>query len=183
MQIVIVPLALLLLLLAAMLILPFSIRQRYRSGTSTRPARSWLALLNAISIGISIAMLLIVAAIAGFHDPGAIAHALSGLLAGSLAGAIGLRLTRWETVGPMLHYTPNRWLVLTITVAVGLRLVFGLWRAIQAWTSGNPAESWLAESGISGSLAAGAFVLGYYFTFWIGVGYMAKSCRRRSKQN
>ena len=30
-------------------------------------------------------------------------------------------------------------------------------------------ESWFVAAGVAGSMAAGAVVLGYYLTYWIGV--------------
>jgi hypothetical protein len=75
-----------------------------------------------------------------------------------------------------LFYTPNKWLVLTITVAVAGRIAYGLWRTFQAWEAIGGDVAWAAASGVTGSLAAGALVLGYYWTYWFGV------ARRVSRQ-
>ena len=69
----------------------------------------------------------------------------------------------------MLHFTPNRWLVLALTIGIAARICFGFWRAWQAWKLTPGEQSWLAQSGLSGSMAAGAIVLGYYLMFWAGV--------------
>ena len=85
-----------------------------------------------------------------------------------LVGAVS-RGRRWEAGGASLHYTPNRWLVLGISLVVTARLAFGFWRSWQAWHATSDYGSWAAESGVAGSLAAGAVVLGYYLTYWLGV--------------
>lgn len=68
-----------------------------------------------------------------------------------------------------MHYTPNRWLVLAITVTVTGRILYGFWRSYQAWQSGLSGSSWFVAAGVAGSLAAGALVLGYYLVYWSGV--------------
>ena len=68
-----------------------------------------------------------------------------------------------------LYYTPNRWLILVITLAVTTRLIYGLWRIWQAWHTTGPDSSWLAAAGIPGSMAVGAIVIGYYLTYSAGV--------------
>ena len=42
---------------------------------------------------------------------------------------IGLALTRWESDSQSLHFTPNRSLVLLVTLLVAARIVYGFWRA------------------------------------------------------
>jgi hypothetical protein len=84
-------------------------------------------------------------------------------------GIIGLLLTRWEPAVGALYYTPNRLLVLGITLVVTARLVYGFWRGWQTWQSGADGASWIATAGVAGSMAAGAVVLGYYLAYWIGV--------------
>jgi len=53
--------------------------------------------------------------------------------------------------------------------------IFGLWRAWQAWDADAGDGSWLAAAGFSGSLAAGALVLGYYLAFWAGLWVFARN--------
>jgi hypothetical protein len=71
--------------------------------------------------------------------------------------------------------------VLAITATVALRLCIGIVRGWRAWQASPPDGSWLAESGLAGSMAAGAFVVGYYFVFWAGlwIRIRAHSHRRR----
>ena len=148
---------------------PFSIVQRYRAGTARRQARGWLAATNVFSLMISAGLFLISAAITSAWVPRVFSFSVLGLLAGSLLGIAGLALTRWEPAHPNLHFTPNRWLVLSITLAVAARIAFGFWRAWHAWHMAPNARTWLANAGLAGSMGAGALVLGYYLSFWMGV--------------
>jgi len=165
----ILPLVLLLIPALIALMVPFSIVQRYRAGTARRQARGWIALMNAVLIAVSITMFLVTAAISSAWLHGALTNSLLGLAGGSVLGCLGLALSRWETNSRELHFTPNRWLVLAITLIVTARLAFGFWRAWRAWQSTPSDQSWLAESGLAGSMAVGAVVLGYYFAYWGGV--------------
>jgi hypothetical protein len=162
-------------LLASIALLPLTLVQRYRVGTSRRLARSWLATVNIVGLAVSTMLLLSGAAVTNVWVPGAFAYTLAGLAAGSVLGLVGLATTRWEAAGASLHYTPNRWLVLAITLAVTLRIAYGFWRSWTSWRSGLTGGPWLVESGAAGALAAGALVLGYYLAYWIGV-------RRRARQ-
>jgi hypothetical protein len=156
-------------LLAGVALLPLSLVLRYRAGTARRLARRWVATLNAVMLALSIAFFLVAAAITNVWVPDAFVHAIVGLLVGAGLGVIGLLLSRWERTPIALYYTPNRWLVLTITLLVSARLLYGLWRAWHAWSAGPGDQSWLAAAGAAGSLAAGAIVLGYYLVYWTGI--------------
>ena len=109
------------------------------------------------------------AAVTSIWVPRAFTYALGGLAAGCAAGLVGLALTRWDASPSALHYTPNRWLVLAITLTVTCRLLYGFWRGWETWRAGMNDTSWLAASGAAGSLAAGAIVLGYYLIYWAGI--------------
>ena len=161
--------AFLLVILAAIVLMPLSLVQRYRVGTARRLGRRWFATLNMFGILFSVVLFVIGAAIASYWVQSALTYTLAGLVAGALLGLLGLAITRWEPGPRGLYYTPNRWLVLAITLTVTARVLYGLWRSIQAWRSGLSGGSWFVESGVAGSLAAGAVVLGYYFIYWIGV--------------
>jgi hypothetical protein len=168
-----VPLVVLALLLFAVLasiaLLPLSLIQRYRVGTARRVARRWVASINLFMLALSIVLFLMGAAVTNFWVPQAVLYTLMGLAGGVVLGVLGLMLTRWEATSRSLHYTPNRWLVLGITLIVTARVMYGFWRGWQSWRLGLDGGSWLVVSGVAGSLAAGAVVLGYYFTYWIGV--------------
>jgi hypothetical protein len=157
----------LLLPLLAVVLMPFTLVQRYRMGSARRQARGWLAVLNVAAIGLSTAFFLTGAAVTSLWLPGAFTHALVGVGGGGLLGLAGLGLSRWEHGPGTLHYTPNRWLVLGITLVVTARIVYGFWRAWHSWQAGY--EGWLAASGAAGALAAGGLVLGYYLVYWTGV--------------
>jgi membrane protein CcdC involved in cytochrome C biogenesis len=165
-----------LVLLAVIVLIPVSLVQRYRMGTSRRPARRWVATLNVIALAFSTGMLLTTAAVMMVWVPDAVAYTLAGLAIGVVLGVVGLWASRWEASPSTLHYTPNRWLVLAITAVVSLRLLYGFWRSWHAWRFTPEDTSWLAEAGAAGSLGAGAVVLGYYLTYWWGI-------RRRIKRH
>ena len=167
-----------LIVLVVVALIPFSIVQRFRSGTARRRARSWVAAVNLIGLVISVALFAATALISSRWIPDAPAYTLSGLGAGAALGLLGLVLTRWEyTSGRRLDYTPNRWLVLLVTGVVAARVIYGLWRSWYAWQGGVESMAWVAASGVTGSMAAGAVVLGYYLTFWAGVHRRARAMR------
>jgi hypothetical protein len=161
-------LAVLVAALAAIALIPVTLVQRYRVGTARRLARGWVASLNLGALLVSAGLFLAGAAVTNVWVPKAFEYALLGFASGCLLGLLGLALTRWEAATSSLYYTPNRLLVLIVTLVVTARVMYGFWRGWQAWQSGM-AESWIAAAGVAGSLAAGAVVLGYYATFWAGV--------------
>jgi hypothetical protein len=156
-------------LFASVVLIPITLIQRYRAGTMRRRARVWLVTVNVIGISLSIVIFLLSAALTNIWIPQAFAYAVLGVIAGLALGVIGLLLTRWERFPGALFYTPNRWLVLAITVAVAARIAYGFWRTYQAWQSIGGDVAWAASSGVAGSLGAGALILGYYWTYWFGV--------------
>jgi hypothetical protein len=166
-----VPLVLLamFIVLAVIALIPFSIIQRFRLGTSRRPARGWVATLNLIAVAISAALFLGGTLITSRWIPEALPYTLAGLGGGCVLGLLGTALTRWEFAGGRLQYTPNRWLVLTITLLVTARVLYGFWRSWEAWRASVESMAWVAASGVAGSLSGGAVVLGYYLIFWAGV--------------
>jgi hypothetical protein len=181
-----VPLLLLpvLLVLALVALIPFSLVQRYRLGTSRQRARGWLASINLAGAASSSLLFLAGAAFTAVWVPHAFTYTAAGLASGCVLGIIGLRLTRWEPGRGSLHYTPNRLLVLGITLVVTARLIYGFWRALHTWRAGAEGAAWFGAAGLAGSMAAGAVVLGYYFAYWAGVRrrlrrQIAASMRRR----
>jgi hypothetical protein len=160
------------------LCVPLSIVQRYRTGTARRPARVWVAGLNAGAMLVSATTFLITAAVTTVWIPGAWSYSLAGLGAGLLIGTIGVAVSHWEPTDRQLTYTPNRWLVLSVTILVAVRIAYGLWRAWHAWQMTPEDRSWLREAGIPGSMAIGALLLGYYLSFWTGIWIRAQRHRR-----
>jgi hypothetical protein len=169
-----VPVLLVLLLLAfvvlvAIALLPLTLIQRYRVGTARRPARSWVVAINLVGTAVSAALLVLGSAITSTWVPYAFTYTVGGLCAGVLLGILGLGLARWEATPGFLYYTPSRLLVLAVTLLVTARVLYGFWRSWHAWGAALDYSSWAAASGVAGSMAAGAIVLGYYLAFWLGV--------------
>ena len=169
MPLLFLPLLIVLALATAVALIPLSLVQRYRVGTSRQRARGWLATINLTGLALSVVFFLISAALTTIWIPGALTYAAGGLCVGLALGMVGLWLTRWETSTDTLHYTPNRLLVLSMMLIVGSRVLYGLWRACESWNAGLRGESWLVDAGVRESLAAGAVVLGYYLAYWTGV--------------
>lgn len=158
---------------ASVVLIPITLIQRYRTGTMRRRARVWLVTVNVVGISLSIVVFLISAALTNIWIPSAFAYAAGGVLSGLALGVVGLAVTRWERFPGVLFYTPNRWLVLAITLAVAGRIVYGFWRMWEQWQALGGDVAWAASSGVAGSLGAGALILGYYFAYWLGVRRLA----------
>ena len=148
---------------------PLLLVLRYRAGTARRMARPWVLTANLLSLLLSAGIFIWVSAMTNFWVPRAFGYSLVGMLSGCLLGLIGLAVTRWEKTASSIYYTPNRWLVLLVTLAVAVRMIYGLWRIWHAWHTTGHDSSWLAAAGIPGSMAVGALVLGYYVTYFAGV--------------
>lgn len=166
-------------MLLSVALIPFSLVQRYRVGTARRPARGWMVTLNLAGLSISTVLFLFTAAITTRWIPEAFRYALMGFGIGCVLGIFGLALTRWEHGSRSLYYTPNRWLVLGITLVVTARIGYGFWRSWHAWRAAYEHTALVAASGVAGSLAAGAVVLGYYVTYWAGVRRRLRRFRMR----
>lgn len=149
--------------------MPLLLVLRYRAGTMRRRGRKWAATVNLLSLLISAVLFLWFAAMTTLWVPKAFTYSLAGFVGGCLLGLLGLALTRWEPTPQALYFTPNRPLVLVITLAVTARLLYGLWRIWHAWRAAGANDSWLAAAGIAGSMAVGAVVIGYYLTYSAGV--------------
>ncbi|MEX2271846.1 MAG: hypothetical protein WD690_10265 [Vicinamibacterales bacterium] len=165
-----------LLVLAVIILIPVGIVRRYQVGTSRQRARGWLAALNLFALALSVVIFVTAAALTNIWVPNALLYTAAGLAGGCALGVVGLWLTRWEPGLDSLHYTPNRPLVLALTLIVTARILYGCWRAWESWRAGLSGDSWFVEAGVAGAMAAGAVVLGYYFVFWLGV-------RRRLRQH
>jgi hypothetical protein len=159
----------LLFLIALVLALPLLLVLRYRAGTARRLGRKWAATVNAASLFLSAGLFLWIAAITTFWVPNAFRYSLAGLTVGGILGLLGLSLTRWEYTPRATHYTPNRWLILVITLAVTARLLYGLWRIWHAWRTSGADDSWIAAAGVANSMAVGAVVVGYYLIYSAGI--------------
>jgi hypothetical protein len=156
---------------------PVLLLLRYRAGTMRRRARTGPAILNLLSLILSGAIFTWVAALTNFWVRHAFGYTLLGFSVGGVLGLLGLFVTRWENKPPALYYTPNRALVLLITLAVAARLVYGFWRIWHAWHNAGPDSSWLAAAGVPGSMGVGATVIAYYVIYSAGVCYKLRKAR------
>jgi hypothetical protein len=159
-------LLLLLLPLVVIALMPLILMLRYRAGRARRMARPWVATLNVVGLTISALLFLIAAGIMSLWVPMAIQAAAIGLAIGAALGVIGSALSRWEPTAQALYYTPNRWLVLLVTLLVSARLIYSLVRGAGAFDSSLEPSS-IVFAGLPASLAAAATVLGYYL--WFGI--------------
>ena len=165
------PLLLLLILVPWVLIAltPLILIQRYRVGPARRMARPWMATLNVAAMAFSALFFMAGAAVTAVWVPNAFTGAAAGLAVGAGLGLVGLALTRWEPTAATLHYTPNRWLVLVVTLLVSARVLYGLWRSWMVVEAGVYGAPVVLAFGIPESLAAGGMVIGYYVAYWWGV--------------
>jgi hypothetical protein len=177
-----VPLILLLALVPLLLIvlMPVMLVQRYRVGSSRRLARPWMATLNLISMIISAIFFEVGSAFTNIWVPYAFTYASEGLLIGCALGVIAVVLTKWEAAPRSLHFTPNRWLVLFVTVVVSARVVFGLYRAAMAAEAGLTGQQLIGAFGVAESLGAGGIVIGYYVAYTAGVRWRVRRWQRRT---
>jgi hypothetical protein len=157
------------IVLAVIALIPFSLIQRFRRGTMRRRALGWAIGLNFAGTLISVLLFVLGAAITTRWIPGTLTYTAAGLTGGCVLGFAGLALTRWEIAGARLYFTPNRWLVLGITLVVTMRVFYGFYRSYQAWQATLDRMAWVAASGVATSMSAGAVVLGYYLVYWFGV--------------
>lgn len=167
-------------IVVGILLIPLSLVQRYRVGTRRQQARGWLIGVNLVGIGLSSAMFLVGSALSNIWIPNAFRYSAMGLLVGCATGILGLALTRWEPSPRALHFTPNRLLVLAITLTITGRILYSFWRAWDTWGGAANREEWLVTWGVAEALGAGGVVLGYYLTYWFGVRRRFKHHERRA---
>ena len=177
------PFILLLLLVPIVVIalMPLMLIQRYRAGKARRLARPWAVTLNLAVMAFSAVFFL--------HQCGVDDDLDSPIVHGR--GARDWRLvccsassawliTRWEADARALHYTPNSWLVLVVTLIVSARVMYGLFRTIAAAQAGVSGGALATAFGVPESLAAGAVVLGYYLAFNAGLRWRIGRWQRRA---
>lgn len=159
---------------------PVLLIQRYRAGTSRRPARKWMVMLAVISTGLSALFLLLTSAFTNIWVSAAFADTALGLAAGCVLGIAGLLITHWEATPRALHYTPNRWMVLVITLLIAGRVLFGIYRAGVAAESGLSGGEIAGAFGVAESLGAAGLVIGYYLAYNAGVIWRIRRWERRA---
>lgn len=168
----VLPLAIALLLLAGLLLMPLSLLLRYRRGKGRRRVQPWGVRVNAWLLLASALVLLAVAASLGSWWPGALRDAAAGLVAGVLAGALGLQLDRFEATPRGFFRTPNRWLVLALSWLLAARIVAGLWLA---WGGPEAGSGWVTRSGL---LGVGGVLLGFALATAWGLRHRVLRARR-----
>jgi hypothetical protein len=177
-----VPLLVLLLLLPVVIVAltPLMLIQRYRAGSSRRQARPWVTTVAIAAMAFSAVFFLASAAFTTIWIPHALGGAAIGMAAGLALGAIGSLLTRWEPNVRTLHYTPNRWLVLLVTLIVSARVVYGLYRSFEAASAGLSGHALVGAFGVPQSLAAGAIVIGYHLAYNVALRWRIGRWQRRA---
>lgn len=182
MPVLVLLLLLLLVLLPLLLIvlMPLGLVQRYRMGRARRKARPWMMTLGLVLMAFSAAVFLVGAAVTSVWIPHAFDGAVTGVAVGTGLGLLGLLLTRWEATPATLHYTPNRWLVLLVTVMVAARVLYGLWRSWQVARAGVWGTETVLAFGIPQSLAVGGTVIGYYLAYASGVRGRVREWQKRA---
>lgn len=175
------PLLLLLLLLPLIVaaMTPFLLIQRYRAGSARREARPWVATLTIVAMAFSAVFFLASAAFTTIWIPRALSGALIGMTIGLGLGVMGFFFTRWEAGVRSLHYTPNRWLVLIVTLIVSARVVYGFYRSFEAASAGVSGHAMVSAFGVPQSLAAGAIVIGYHLAFNVALRWRIGRWQRR----
>jgi hypothetical protein len=165
MPLLLLPLFVLALFALWLVLLPLSLWVRYRNGRARRRAQGWMVRGNAWLLAASLPVFVVSSWVTTSWVPDALRDAFIGLLAGMLLGIISLRLTRFERDGQTLWYTPNRWLMLGLTIVVAVRILGGLWVGWRHLTShaSSALATWLDAGAWAG--IAGLF-LGY------GVAYL-----------
>ena len=157
------PLLLLLPLLIAgvfalwVVLLPVAITQRYRHGRARQRVQPWAVGANAWLLALSTLLFLASAWGLGYWVPGALRDAAAGLGAGVLVGIAGLRLDAFEATPQGYFRTPNRWLVLGLSLLLAARIVMGAWLALRD-AAGSEAWHWLTRGGL---LGVAGVLLGY----------------------
>jgi hypothetical protein len=165
MPLLLLPLLVLVLLALWLVLWPVALWMRYRSGHARRRALAWVVAINAWSLLFSAGLFLGSAGLLTHWVDAALAYATAGLVAGLVVGCLGLALTRFEVTPAGLYYTPNRWLVLALTLIVAARIVVSMIRMWQAW--GAEHSAWLPQQG--GLLAVGGLLLGHYLAYVWGL--------------
>lgn len=167
MPLLLLPLAVVALLVLWLLFLPFGLMLRYKRGRARQRALGWIVSANAWLLLASGVAFLIGAWGSSKWVPQALPWASSGLTAGSLLGLVGVWRTRVEITPAGFHYTPDRWLVLILTMVVALRIGLGMWQGLGHLRGSVDAGHWLANAG--SLFAVGGLLLGYYLVYAWGL--------------
>jgi hypothetical protein len=180
-----VPLILFALLLFVLLALAgvvlLSLALRYRAGTARRQGRRWVASLNVWLTSFSAVFFLSFTLLVSFWIESASEFALIGMGCGGILGLLGLMMTHWESRSEGIFYTPSRWLVLLVTLAIAARFVYGWWHATHSGSVPSNQHWLMSASGTQLSLAVAAGLIGYYLVYSVGVRLQMELWDRRHR--
>lgn len=168
MPLLLLPLLVVALVLLWAMLLPLLLVQRYRLGKARRRQYAWVVAANAWTALPSAVLFLLGAWASGQWISGALPWAGAGLTLGLVLGVLGLCTSRFERLPEGLYLTPNRWLVLGLTVLVALRIVLGLWQAWAHWRHGLAIDA-RGMAGPASMLGVGGVLLGYFLAMSWGV--------------
>ncbi|HST44874.1 MAG TPA: DUF1453 domain-containing protein [Luteimonas sp.] len=163
------PLALLLFGVAWIVLLPLVLRQRYRQGHARRRAYRWLLRVNAWGFLVSVAGFLATAWLATSWSPPALRDAALGAAVGAPLALAGIALTRFEVRADGVHYTPNRWMALLLTLLVAARIAAGVWWSWARFGGGASTTPLAHALQAGGVWAVGGMLLGYAATYAWGI--------------
>ena len=161
------PLLVIGLVLLWALLLPLLLLQRYRLGKARRRQQPWVASANAWMLLPSSLLFLLGAWISGRWIGDALPWATAGLGVGVVLGIVGLWASQLEHEGDRLYLTPNRWLVLGLTLVVALRIALGIWQGWEWWQHGVGPRAGITGPG--SVLGVGGVLLGYYLAMAWGI--------------
>ena len=167
MPLLLLPLLLLGLVLLWLMLLPVLLLQRYRLGRARQRAIGWVVGANAWLLLGSALLLLVGAWLGQRWVADALPFAAGGLAVGLLLGMLGARLSRFEFTPKGMFHTPDRWLVLILTLTVAARIALGIWQAWLYWRAGRAMHGLLEQQG--SLFALGAMLLGHYLAYAWGL--------------
>lgn len=174
------PLLLLPLLLAGLvvlwlLLLPLLLLQRYRLGRARQRAIAWVVGANAWLLLVSAVLLLAGAWLGQRWIADALPFAAGGLAVGILLGMLGTRLATLERTPSGMFHTPNRWLVLLLTLVIAVRIGLGVWQAWVHLDAGHAMGGLLQQQG--SLFALGGLLMGHYLAYAWGLRRALRSAR------
>lgn len=168
MPLLLIPLLILGFIALWALLLPLALLQRYRRGKARRRAQGWVVKGNAVLLAMSVVLFVLGAWISTHWIEAALAYACIGLGIGVVIGVAGLWFSRFEATDNGLYYTPNRWLVLTLTTLVAARIALSLWQLWRRWHT-TDAAGWQLLNDHASLFAVGGLLLGYYLAYTFGL--------------
>lgn len=159
MPLLLLPLLLIAIFMFGLLMWPIGLWLGFKRGKSRRRAVPWATGFNAWGMLVSTTVFLITAAVTHRWVQDAFRYAVIGLCAGMLIGALSVAITRWERVEKHLYFTPNRWLILLLTLIIAARFGYSLWRGWASWQAGIHHTVWVSQQ--APLLGVGGVLIGY----------------------